>query len=183
MRRRLFRGRAIRRSDFEVVENIMISDEVMKKITEQEEIITRRFEQAKNLDSSCFVEIPEVNIINSSDYRTRLVREIETQWMRDFNGNGHYYPDSRFYNLNDFSESGISGEAGGIFIGHCKLYRHDGSAEPWGEDDYRAKRGLMLRDHYSKRDVGKVHFIVDNLVDFLIQENIPHKRIDFEKRF
>ena len=77
-------------------------------------------------------------------------------------------------NFND--ESGVSGWFGERFYPHCKLFRYDGTMESMGPDDYRAKRGLLIRDHYGPSEVVKVHYISGNLERFLIHDKIEHKR-------
>ena len=98
--------------------------------------------------------------------------------MIEFNQrNDHYYPHPTFN-----EENGIGGYFGGVYIAHSKLYRFDGTEPAYSEDDFRAKRGLLIRDHYSEHDVVKVQQITDNLAEFLKQESIEHLRRDFKRR-
>lgn len=138
----------------------------------------KQFEKVKDLDSMTFVEIPQGEIVEPWQYRQWLVEEIEMKWMKEFNqGNEHYYPRATFN-----EESGIGGYFGGVYIGHSKLYRYDGTEYAFSENDFRAKRGLLIRDHYSEHDVVKVQQITDNLAEFLKQECIEHLRKDFRRR-
>ena len=106
----------------------------------------RQFEKVKDLDSRTFVEIPQKQIVKPSDYRRWLVEEIEYKWMTEFNSkNTHYRPCFRFN-----EESGIGGYFGEEYISHSKLYRYDGTHYGISEDDFRAKRGILIRDHYSE---------------------------------
>jgi len=84
--------------------------------------IMENFQALKDLDSKAFVEIPRRQIVKSAEYRKWLIEEVETKWMREFNQNEHYIPHSKFN-----QEDGIGGYFGGIYIGHCKLYRCDGA--------------------------------------------------------
>jgi len=140
--------------------------------------IMEQFEKVKDLDSISFVEIPGREIVKPWQYRLWLVEKVEMKWMTEFNrGNKYYYSRGSFN-----EESGIGGYFGGVHISHSKLYRYDGTEHKFSEDDYRAKRGLLIRDHYSEYDVVKVQQITDNLVEFLKQEGIEHKRTDFKRR-
>ncbi len=142
------------------------------------ELVAKMFDKFKHLDSAVFVEVPKGEIADPSTYRFWL-EAIEIKWMREFNqGNEHYSPSLRFN-----EEGGIGGFFGGVKISHSKLYRFDGTLKAYSEDDYRAKRGLLIRDHYGREDVVKVQIIADNLVDFLKKEGIGHKREDFKKSF
>ncbi len=137
-----------------------------------------QFEKVKDLDSMAFVEIPQKQIVEPFEYQRWLIEEVEMKWMKEFNqGNEWYYP--RF----DFNrESGIKGYFGGVYITHSKLYRHDGTEPAFSEDDYRAKRGFLIRDHYSENDVVKVQLITDNLTEFLRQKGIEYSRRNFKRR-
>ncbi len=140
--------------------------------------IKELFEPVKNLDSKTFVEIPQGEIVEPWEYRAWLAREFERKWMIEFNNrNRHYYPNFDFN-----TESGIQGYFGDIYVSHCKLYRYDGTEQPIFKDDYRAKRGFLVRDHYSELDVVKVQIITNNMVEFLTQEGIQHNRVNFERR-
>ncbi len=137
-----------------------------------------QFEKFKDLDSRAFVEIPQKPIVEHRQYRQWLVEEVEMKWMKEFNQrNENYYS---YANFNQ--ESGIGGYFGGVSIGHCKLYRYDGTGYALSEDDYRAKRGFLIRNHYSRLDVVEVQLITDNLVEFLRQEGIEHNRRNFKIR-
>ncbi len=127
-----------------------------------------RFEQLKEFDSMVFVEIPQRQLVEPHHYRNWLVDEVETKWRREYNqGNKHFNPDFEFN-----KEWGIQGYFSEVFINHCKFYRYDGTLPQYSVTDFRAKRGFLIRDHYSKSDVVKVHLITDNLVAFLEQESI-----------
>jgi hypothetical protein len=143
-----------------------------------EQLVNELFERYKDLDSATFVEIPKKEIVEPSKYRFWLIGDVETSWMEKFNQkNKDYYPDFDFNR-----ERGISGFFGELYISGCKFYRYDGTFEGFSDDDYRAKRGFLIRDHYSNRDVVKVQIITDNLTEFLQQEKIEYKRTDFKKR-
>jgi len=142
--------------------------------------IKEKFELVKDLDSMVFVEIPQREIVDSSEYGYWLIEEVEMKWITKFNqGNERYYPRADF---NQESSNGIYGFFGGIYIDNCKIYRYDGTGNAISEDDYRGKRGYLIRDHYSERDVVKVQLITNNLVEFLEQEGIKHLRTDFKRR-
>lgn len=96
--------------------------------------------------------------------------------MGEFNGNKHYNSHMIFGD-----EAGIHGYFGIYYFPKCKLYRYDGALQPMWENDVRAKRGFLIRDHYTEMDVAKVHIIADNLCEFLTQEGIEHKKISFDK--
>lgn len=66
-------------------------------------------------------------------------------------------------------------------ISSCKLIRYDGTHPSFGSDDFRAKRGLLIIDHYEREDVVKVQLITGNLCDYLTQEGIEHTRTDFKR--
>ncbi len=138
-----------------------------------------QFEKVKDLDSMAFVEIPQREIVEPWRYRQWLVEEVEMKWMREFNqGNENYLA----YDADFNRESGIQGYFGGVYIMYSKFYRFDGTEPAYSNDDFRAKRGLLIRDHYDKMDVVKVQHITDNLVEFLKQERIEHNRRDFKRR-
>lgn len=135
----------------------------------------RRFEPLSAYDSMIFVEIPATDIAEARDYQEWLLETVEMPWMTAFNsGNGHYRP-SYFFN----EEHGIHGNFGGMYIRYCKFYRFDGSCPAYSADDFRAKRGFLIRDHYGEEDVIKVHHIADNLEAFLSQWRIPYSRKNF----
>jgi hypothetical protein len=148
----------------------------------QDEMLDKRFEQAKDMDSAVFVEIPAPDIQDVQGYR-RWLCGVELKWMEEFNGNNYYNPGGgEFYRLGEFSESCVGGEFKGFgYIPNCKLFRFDGTFPVFSESDWRNKRGLWLRDHYSRRDVAKVHIIADNLCEFLSQERIEHRRYNFNR--
>ena len=108
--------------------------------------IQARFGKLKTLDSMVFVEIPQPRLTDAFDYRRWLVEDVEIPWMTDFNKNEHYSPEFRF---GPNEESGIHGKFGDDEIDHCKWYRFDGTYPPLCESDWRAKRGILVRDHYS----------------------------------
>lgn len=137
----------------------------------------KSFERLKDFDSMVFIEIPQPQIQNPRDYRTFLVEKIEWKWMEEFNKN-RYYSSQIVWNDN---EGGVGGYFGSEYFPSCKLYRYDGTLEPFGENDFRAKRGFLIRDHYSNTAVVKVHKIADNLLEFLRQKQINYQRINFDK--
>src|SRR3989338_9183343 len=111
-----------------------------------------QFERVKDLDSRTFVEIPQKQIIEPWRYRQWLVEDVEMRWMRTFNPkNKHYYSPAEFN-----QENGIGGYFGGVYLTHSKFYRYDGTEQAYSDDDFRAKRGFLIRDHYSEIDVVKV---------------------------
>jgi hypothetical protein len=133
------------------------------------------FDQVKELDSMAFVEIPQPQIADTRDYRNWLVEDVEVPWIVDFNGNEHWYP------RHDWNtEGGVGGRFGRYYFIKCKMYKYDGTNPAFVEGDWRSKRGLLIRDHYSPIDVVKVKLITDNLVDFLRQRKISFARLNFE---
>jgi hypothetical protein len=144
---------------------------------EQFKQLMNQFESMKELDSRVFVEIPQPEIESPSDYQDWLIN-LETKWMKEFNSKNQYYDTDRVFN----EEYGISGYFGDIYMGHCKLYRFDGRIIGLSEDDYRAKRGVLIRDHYEKFDVVKVQLITNNLIEFLEQEGIKYNKTNFKRR-
>jgi len=96
--------------------------------------------------------------------------------MRKHNGNKDYYPHI-FWNE---KEGGICGTFDGIYFS-SKFYRYDGTFESYLKEDWRSKRGLLIRDHYSPTAIWKVHLITDNLCDYLDLEKIQYQRIDFDR--
>lgn len=155
----------------------MDASDLRVRFIEKEEKLLDRYRKAGNLDSHVFIEIPERKITDVFAYRDRLLDGIETKWMADFNGNEDYYPYySRFED-----EDEIGGVFGDVYFSRCKLHRYWRNMKSWGEDGFRMKRGLLLSDDYSYRNVGKVHLIADNLTEFLEQEGIEYNRVDFEK--
>lgn len=133
----------------------------------------------KKFDSKVFIEIPQVEIIDSSKYRSWMLKK-EMQWMTEFNYRNKNYSLWQFWNK---EEGGMHGYFGEKEINNCKLYRFDGTLVSMGENDFRSKRGYLIRDHYSEEDVRKVHFISDNLVNFLEKEKIDFERINLRRQF
>ena len=142
------------------------------------EINPEEFEGIEKLDSKVFIEIPQEKIIEPFKYRRWLIN-LEIEWMTKFNNNEHYHPVSLW---NDNEEDGIKGYFGDVLISHSKLFRYDGTMRPVGPGDFRAKRGYLIRDHYSEQDVIKVQVISRNLINFLNKKNIIHKKLDFQRR-
>ncbi len=138
--------------------------------------LMEKFQKVEDLDSMTFVEIPQRDILEPEKFRLWLLK-IEMKWMIEFNkGNEYHHPR---YVFNE--ESGISEYFEKVLLS-SKLYRYDGTEYSISEEDYRAKRGLLIRDHYSKFSVEKVQLITDNLVEFLKQAEIEHNRRNFKKR-
>ena len=151
----------------------MIKSNIMQNYKQ----ITEQFEKVKDLDSMVFVEIPQKQIVDSYAYKQWVIK-LEMKWMEEFNqGNANYYPHFEFNR-----ESGINGFFGDLYFPYCKLYRFDGTEHAFSEDDYRTKRGFLIREHYSEFDVVKVQLITGNLVEFLKQEGIEYNRRDFKRR-
>ena len=139
--------------------------------------IMELFEKLKDLDSRVFFEIPQKTIKEAPHYRFWFL-QTEKKWMTEFNNRNsdHFVRD--FWND---TRGGIQGYFGDDYISHCKLYRFDATKQGWSDDDFRAKRGLLIQDHYSSYDVVKVHIIADNLEAFLKQEKIAYKRTNLKK--
>lgn len=141
--------------------------------------VMKQFEKVKDLDSKVFIEIPQKKITNINEYKWWL-SEFQEKWISEYNNkNERYHPSRSFWND---EEGGISGYFGEEYISHCKFYRYDGTLTAWSKDDFRAKRGFLIRDHYTKHDVVKVQHISNNLEDFLKKEKIKYKRTNFKKR-
>lgn len=137
-----------------------------------------RFEKVKALDSMVFVEIPQPQLTDDSDYQRWLVGDVEIPWMVNFNKNMHYRPEFRF---GPNEEDGIHGKFGNEEIDHCKWYRFDGTYPPLCDGDWRAKRGILVRDHYSYLSVVYSQIVSDNLVEYLKQQKIEHRKFNFDK--
>ena len=144
---------------------------LLKKMLEE-------FKKLKDLDSMVFIEIPQQEIKDSNDYKWWL-SGLEIKWITVFNDkNGDHWPPNPWN-----TEGGIHGYFGDEYFSHCKLYKFDGNKPSYGKSDYRAHRGILIRDHYTKLDVVKVHHISNNLEEFLKKEKIYYKRTNFKKRF
>lgn len=146
-----------------------------ERFREQQRIMDERFRQAPNLDSMVFIEIPRPDI-KTPGYRIWLMKEVETPWMKS-NGNKDYIPDW-FWNE---QEGGFYGHFGNLFFTKCKLHRYDGTEEEVVPGDYRAKRGLLIRDHYSPMAVAKVLLIADNLQQYLTSQGIQFTKFHFDR--
>lgn len=153
----------------------MIQSDYAKQRQEQDVREKKYFEKVRSLASSVFVEIPRTELTELHGYRFFL-NNLEMKWMREFNKNKYHRIHGEWN-----KESGIGGQFGENYFNHCKLFRFDGTRLTYDEDDWRAKKGLWLRDHYTKHDVIKVHMIADNLCEFLTQEEIEHNKISFDK--
>lgn len=152
-----------------------MNSQKIKVWQDQQEMLEERFQQLKHLDSFVFVEISAKTIVSVNDFR-RWMLALEYKWMKKFNKNRYYNMDDRFH-----EESGVGGYFEGVYFASCKLFRHDGTFQAFREDDWRAKRGLQIRDHYSERDVVKVHTIADNLLKFLMQEKVDYTRMNLNR--
>jgi hypothetical protein len=150
--------------------------ENIKRILEQRMRLEEKFQDSATLDSMVFVEIPRTDL-DVLDYKHWLVETLETEWMRDFNQNKEYLP-IHFWNE---EEGGIYGNFDGVFVAKCKLYRYNGTVDAVTCEDYRGKRGYLIRDHYSETNVAKVQIIADNLCRFLQSKSIEHTRINFDR--
>ncbi|MBS3088428.1 hypothetical protein J4402_01465 [Candidatus Pacearchaeota archaeon] len=155
----------------------MAEEDVLARIQEQMEKISKRAEELIDMHSMTFVEIPRPDIQDVKEYRIWFIDELENNWMTRFNANEFYNPRWKWNN----EEGGISGKFGEYFFPHCKLYRYDGTMPGFTQGDWRAKRGILLRDHYSEINTAKVHIITDNLCAFLTQERTEHRRINFNR--
>ena len=149
-------------------------EELIRQFQETERRLTEKFKQSSNLDSAVLFEIPQPNLdVNS--YRNWLIEKVEMPWMIDFNGNKDYCP---HWHWNE--EGGIIGKIGGDYLG-CKLYRFDGTIPEVVSGDFRAKRGLWFRDHYSEKDVAKIQLIADNFLAYLIARGLEFTRFNFDR--
>lgn len=146
----------------------------IQTILRQEERARQAFERLKSFDSMVFVEIPQTQIADPFEFRGSLTK-IENKWLTVFNKNPPRY--SFVWN----GESGVNGYFGENYFAKCKLYRFDGTEEPYDEGDYRAKRGFLIRDHYDAPAVFRAHAIADNLIEFLKQEGISYRRFNFDR--
>jgi len=143
----------------------------------RQRLLLERFEQSPSLDSAVFFEIPRLDL-DTDSYKVWLVEDVETPWIRDFNGNQDYRPNLSSWNEN---EGGILGKFGENYL-QCKLHRYDGTREAYAPGDYREKRGLFLRDHFSELDAGKVLLISDNLQQYLISLGTEFTRFNFDRK-
>lgn len=104
------------------------------------------------------------------DYQQWMDSEIIKPWLVAKEGNSQYQ-DMITGPWN--SEGYINVTLRGRFIG-VKFSKYDGKA-------YRIPQGIVVRDHYSKADVEMVHYVANNLEEFLKEQNIEFTRTN-EKR-
>lgn len=147
------------------------TEKLIKELEEEK----KRAQALAEFDSWAFIETPQPRIQDNRDYRGWWMA-LEEKWMMEFNGNKDYCTGGKWAGPSDeLSEDGIGGNFRGKYV-ISKFYRFDGTIEPFSDDDFRARRGVLIRAHYSPHDVVKVHMIADNLVEFLTQEGIKHNR-------
>jgi hypothetical protein len=129
---------------------------------------------SRKLSHMTFVEIPQEQIKDNSEYGRWLVDVVERKWMTEFNqGNEDWYPVFVF-NINEHILRGFFGKT----YTYCKLYRYDGSMA-FVVHPFIAHRGFEITDHHDTPGVGKkVQLITNNLERFLKQEKIEYRRKD-----
>ena len=150
--------------------------EWQERFTKTEHSLTEKAQQLVNFDSMVLIEIPQREITDPVNYRTWMYN-LEIQWMEEFNKNQFYRTNGAW---ND-EEGGIGGQFGEHYFSSCKFYRYDGTRRLFHSDDWRTKRGLLVRDHYSARNTAKVYIIADNMCEFLSQEHVQHTRRNFDR--
>jgi len=144
-----------------------------RRLQKQDRILLEMFKEYSSLDSAVLFEIPNSEL-SPEKYRFWLVRQVETPWILE--GINPNYCTRPVWNEAD----GINGKFGRFAL-RCKLYRYDGTIEPTCAEDYRAKKGMLLRDHYSEIDVSKIQVIADNFRDYLISHGIEFARFNFDR--
>ena len=122
-------------------------------------------------DSIVTFDMPREDI-NSNEYRIWVDRNVLPNWLARKEGNIDY----TLRRTGDWNmEGGIATcNIGGRYIDHCKFYKFDGTITA------HVNQGVMIRDHYSLKDVEKVHFIADSFEAFLKEEGISFTRVNVE---
>lgn len=117
------------------------------------------------LDSAVFFAIPGADK-DTWAYRTWIAYELLPGWLKTTDSDQFYRP-----------ERGSWNEENGILLNgfsFCKIYKYDGT-------EFQ-KRGLLIRDHYTKRDVEKIQAVADGLEAYLREQHIAYERENRRRR-
>ncbi len=133
--------------------------------------------QQEGLSSLLFIEIHAPEIHDTNNYQEFLAG-LEHDWIVGYNMNAHYLPSMEF----NSQPYGFHGYVGRRYVNHVNFMKYDGTLTGISEDDYRAKRGVVLFLQNTPENITLVNFVADNFIEFLNTQRIGYNKISYHKK-